>query len=849
MPIPPLPPLRVLESDGDPNVIPVIQITVSNGTVINQGGGKIILGMGTGASGAPGASGGMAIGSGVVGGITGAVLFVDSSQNLGQDPPILFYNAASDRLGVGTSSPTHTLTVAGSSLFTSPPTVRSQVIFSTASGGDTNYWMGMVPNVNGSSDDNLYIGAGTGITTANALMTITPGGGRFIIGGDDSAPTDKFTIKSGTLGDGIRINVTTSFATGPRFRFDHRYTNVNLAAKDDSVGIISFEGMNANTGDVGWVDITGYMVGVTDGLESSKLIISTLNSGGGAEIVTFDGTSVSYMPFGTTAGNTLEQRFLELSANGTNYVGFKAADSLATSTIWTLPRTAGSGHTFLALDSAGSQLEWKVFAAGSSTTIAYVGSSIFINASTGAGGGSGTVTAGSAGNLAFYPSAGTTVDDLVIGSSNTFLGVNSAGDSNVYKVLAAGDNITLTHTNTGLTIAATTGTPVGFAIPLIVDSGGTGLTSLASGAVLVGSSTSVAHANTAFFFDITNKRVGIRTTNPQRPFHVVASSTEVAARFSNSQNSNATIELDCNTLIGLVEMTSNGEFRLRKTSAPSTIELWPNNAVALVADSNQNVMIGITSTTVRFHVVGTSRFSSAIIMDAQATLTNNAVRADRLINIVYPLSGGGNLASDRTLRIDSGATNGTMLITSAGVTGDIIWVSTGGGSGAPTDSPYLTYAPDGTLSAELVLLGGTGLTATSGASFFLSVNTNIRDKTCGFYAGGNLSTTHIAEESRVRIPFNMQAIRVDIVASTTASGSAIVIDLNQYNHLNAAGTSLFTDTASQPQIPALFAAGSSLNFSAFPTLFAGSFLGFDIDQVGSTVAGSNLTITLIARAS
>ena len=85
--------------------------------------------------------------------------------------------------------------------------------------------------------------------------------------------------------------------------------------------------------------------------------------------------------------------------------------------------------------------------------------------------------------------------------------------------------------------------------------------------------------------------------------------------------------------------------------------------------------------------------------------------------------------------------------------------------------------------------------------------------------------------------------------STSASGAAIIVDINQYNAALGAGTSLWAAQADQPQIPAAFSVGSATGFTAFSTLYVGSFLGFDIDQVGSTVAGSDLTITVIARSS
>lgn len=76
--------------------------------------------------------------------------------------------------------------------------------------------------------------------------------------------------------------------------------------------------------------------------------------------------------------------------------------------------------------------------------------------SVGAGGGNGVVNAGSAGNLTYYAQAGTAVDDLVIGSSHTILGVNSSGASHTYYNLLASDNATVIKSGTGIFISATT---------------------------------------------------------------------------------------------------------------------------------------------------------------------------------------------------------------------------------------------------------------------------------------------------------------------------------------------------------------------------------------------------------
>lgn len=63
-------------------------------------------------------------------------------------------------------------------------------------------------------------------------------------------------------------------------------------------------------------------------------------------------------PTNSSAGSTNQLRFLELAANGTNYVGFKAGDNIASNVIWTLPTTDGAnGGTIIT--NGSSTLSWS----------------------------------------------------------------------------------------------------------------------------------------------------------------------------------------------------------------------------------------------------------------------------------------------------------------------------------------------------------------------------------------------------------------------------------------------------------------------------------------------------------
>ena len=62
---------------------------------------------------------------------------------------------------------------------------------------------------------------------------------------------------------------------------------------------------------------------------------------------------VELSPSGVNAGETTDLRFVELVANGANFVGFKAPDAIVANQIWTLPGTDGNAGDTLVTDGGG----------------------------------------------------------------------------------------------------------------------------------------------------------------------------------------------------------------------------------------------------------------------------------------------------------------------------------------------------------------------------------------------------------------------------------------------------------------------------------------------------------------
>jgi hypothetical protein len=186
---------------------------------------------------------------------------------------------------------------------------------------------------------------------------------------------------------------------------------------------------------------------------------STLNTG---SLSTARQNGLELRPFGSSAANTSEIRFRELEASGTDYIGFKAPDSIANDTVWTLPSQDGTSGAVLSTNGSGT-LAWISPSTGSVTTIA-----------TGTGLTGGPITSAGTISLANVGTAGT----------YTKVTTNTQGQVTSGATLTASDipNLDASKINSGT---------------LAVALGGTGALSFTNNGVLVGSGTAPLSATVA----------------------------------------------------------------------------------------------------------------------------------------------------------------------------------------------------------------------------------------------------------------------------------------------------------------------------------------------------------------
>ena len=89
-------------------------------------------------------------------------------------------------------------------------------------------------------------------------------------------------------------------------------------------------------------------------------------------------------------------------------------------------------------------------------------------------------------------------------------------------------------------------------------------------------------------------------------------------------------------------------------------------------------------------------------------------------------------------------------------------------------------------------------------------------------------------------PHALTIVKVKVVVKTAPTGASLIVDVNK------AGTTIFTTQGNRPTI----AAGDTQADSGVPDVTAlaeGDKITIDVDQVGSTVAGADLTVEVVCK--
>lgn len=253
-----------------------------------------------------------------------------------------------------------------------------------------------------------------------------------------------------------------------------------------------------------------------------------------------------------------------------------------------------------------------------------------------------------------------------------------------------------------------------------------------------------------------------------------------------------------------------------------------SNVYVCNLDANANVTIANNSS-------GNPRIDVVVIkIDLAVTPNNNADNVATLVVVQGTPAGSPTAPSDSAIQTAVGAgnpfyrlsdvtvANGAVSITNANIADKRSGVQVrvlNGYIRFNTSTSKLQFSNDGTTYKDI----GAG----SATPTFTVVGT--------LTTGTDLSPLLIA-------PFPITIKKAFARVKTTPTGAALILDINKN------GTSIWnTNQGNRLQIAAAATSGSQTTFDT-STLAEGDYLTLDIDQIGSTVAGADLTAELYCEA-
>lgn len=143
---------------------------------------------------------------------------------------------------------------------------------------------------------------------------------------------------------------------------------------------------------------------------------------------------------------------------------------------------------------------------------------------------------------------------------------------------------------------------------------------------------------------------------------------------------------------------------------------------------------------------------------------------------------------------------------------------------------YIRLTQDG--SGNMIIVDNTITTG-------VKVDSLARKELMFFSADGQTTGTNVGGMD-IYAPATLVVLDVHIAVDTAPTGAALTVDINKN------GTTIFTTQSGRPSI----SAGSNSDTSSAPDVTAiakNDIITFDIDQVGSTVPGSDLTVQVRCR--
>src|SRR5919199_3782521 len=259
---------------------------------------------------------------------------------------------------------------------------------------------------------------------------------------------------------------------------------------------------------------------------------------------------------------------------------------------------------------------------------------------------------------------------------------------------------------------------------------------------------------------------------------------------------------------------SNGQVLTKNSSLSGGME-WASSAGVPDADASTKGIIQLTG-----DLGGTAASPTVPGLTSKASTSTT-------ISAGTGLTGGGDLSTNRTLSANFGTTAGTIAqgndsrITGAEQTANKA-AANGYASLDGTTKVPIAQIPTGSTSSTIALGNHTHTLTFSLTSFFKT---------------GTIATT--TGTQRLPIDGTYTIVGTRVMVGTAPTGADLIVDVNKN------GTTIYSTQANRPTIAAGSNAGGPGSAPDVTALAAGDYLTVDIDQVGSSVAGSDLTVSVI----
>lgn len=153
----------------------------------------------------------------------------------------------------------------------------------------------------------------------------------------------------------------------------------------------------------------------------------------------------------------------------------------------------------------------------------------------------------------------------------------------------------------------------------------------------------------------------------------------------------------------------------------------------------------------------------------------------------------------------------------------------------PTNVPSGTSDPTGPglRAGDLAYRSDLGVVRQYTGSEWRTVGPNEIPQTFG--VPGTLTTQN--GKSRFYLPWAAVLVAVTASVNTAPTGASVIVDVNKN------GTTVFTTQSNRPTIAASGFYSGLVTNPDVTSFAAGDYCTIDVDQIGSTVAGADLTVT------